>query len=361
MNDKETKKILMVGGGTGGSVAPLLAIAAYLRERQKETNWQFFWLGTNQGPEKEMVAFAHIPFSAIYAAKLRRYWSWENLFIPFFLLIGFGQALYYIFKEKPDLVMNAGSFVGVPVVWAAWFGRVPVLIHQQDARVSLSNRLTAPLAKVVTVAMEKSLADFGGKAFWTGNPIRLEFFRQNSALPKHLFALNFFDQRPLVLALGGGTGAVALNEQVAAAAASLPAYLFVLVTGRGKQLAFAPDNLRAVEFVDAAALSALARRAVLVISRCGLNVLTELALLGKPAILIPMPASHQEDNAVWFFEARAALVMDQSELTAERLAQAVRKVMTDDRLRRLFSQNIRNFARPDANEKIADIARDMLG
>ena len=172
--NKKFVKIILTGGGTGGSVAPLLGVAEMLQRRDAKScvstdaGYEFLWIGTKHGPERAMVEREKIEFIAIPSGKMRRYASFKNFIDPFFILAGFFKSLYIILKWKPDFVMSAGSFVSVPVIWAAWLLRVPSLVHQQDARPGLANVLMAPFAGVITVTFEKSLMDYGKKAVWIG-------------------------------------------------------------------------------------------------------------------------------------------------------------------------------------------------
>src|SRR3989339_1447610 len=164
-------RILFSGGGTLGSVTPLIAIAQEIRKRQPQA--EFLWLGTRNGPEISIVSRYGMPFEKIFSGKLRRYFSWHNFLDPFLILLGFFQALSTIIKFKPSAVMTAGGYVAVPVVWAAWLMRRPVTIHQEDVRPSITNKLTARFAGTITVTFQKSLADFPkGKTSWIGNPVR---------------------------------------------------------------------------------------------------------------------------------------------------------------------------------------------
>src|SRR3989344_4178287 len=142
-------KILFSGGGTGGSVSPLLAIAEYIKTKQSNT--EFLWLATKQGPEGHLVGKYNIPKRKIYSGKLRRYFSLKNFSDPFLIVAGFFQALAVIFKFKPQVIVAAGSFVAVPVVWAGWVLTVPAIIHQQDVKLGLANKLMAPFARAITV------------------------------------------------------------------------------------------------------------------------------------------------------------------------------------------------------------------
>ncbi|MCU0679037.1 MAG: tryptophan synthase subunit alpha, partial [Planctomycetes bacterium] len=161
-------KICLTGGGTGGSVSPLLAIVDDLRARkQPDIKYDFYWLGTNSGPEKEMVAKEKIPFKAIAGGKLRRYFSWQNFLDPLKIIFGFGQSLLFLANWRPHLVISAGSYISVPVVWAGWILRIPVLIHQQDYEPGLANKLMAPFAKKITRQHPKT--DFYFMSYY--NPI----------------------------------------------------------------------------------------------------------------------------------------------------------------------------------------------
>ncbi|HTW96260.1 MAG TPA: glycosyltransferase, partial [Candidatus Methylomirabilis sp.] len=215
--ENKAKKILLTGGGTAGSVSPLLAIAEDLRA---QGGFDFLFVGTKNGIEKQMVKEARIPYRSVAAGKLRRYFDWRNFVDVFKIKLGFWQAFFLMIKERPDLVMAAGGFVAVPVVWAAWLLRVPVIIHQMDIRPGLANKLMAPFARVITVTFEKSLADYGAKAIFTGNPIKKSLRAMRYALREDDFkkreaAVRRFGLKsglPVIFVVGGGTGAEGINK-----------------------------------------------------------------------------------------------------------------------------------------------------
>lgn len=375
-NNSKKVKILLTGGGTGGSVSPLLAIAEELRFSQ-EGDFEFFWLGTKTGPEREMVEKERIGFKAIHGGKLRRYFSWKNLLDLLFVKLGFWEAFFFIWGWKPDLVVTAGSFVSVPVVWAAWILRVPVLVHQMDARPGLANRLMAPFAKVITVTFEKSLSDYGKKAVWVGSPIR-------QSLKTSIDQENYFNLKkdlPVVFVLGGGTGAQAINELIWKNLNNLTEFCQIIhQTGRGKNIGhreepigrrgdpgnavtpsvFKSDNYQSFEFLNVEQMAAAYAVADAVISRCGMGVLTELAFLGKPAILIPMPNSHQEDNAKIFEEKKAAVILDQRGLAAGTLKDEIVELLGDKEKKAALSRNIRQIFKQNPGQEIVRIIEDLL-
>jgi UDP-N-acetylglucosamine--N-acetylmuramyl-(pentapeptide) pyrophosphoryl-undecaprenol N-acetylglucosamine transferase len=222
MDQRHRPKIILSGGGTGGSVTPLLAVAAELLK--EDVKPEFIFVGSEFGPEKELLANfsggVNIKFISIAAGKWRRYLSWRNLLDVLKIGQAFFQSLKLLRQEKPDLVMSAGSFVSVPLVWAAACRRIPILIHQQDIRPGLANKLMAPLARVVTISFEKSFADYGPRAVWTGNPVSdlsVYLDKQSETRKKY----NLQPNLPLILVIGGGTGALAINKLIKAAQARL--------------------------------------------------------------------------------------------------------------------------------------------
>ncbi|MFH1822390.1 MAG: undecaprenyldiphospho-muramoylpentapeptide beta-N-acetylglucosaminyltransferase [Patescibacteria group bacterium] len=357
------KKILLTGGGTGGSVTPLLAVVEKIRSDIKEPcSYEFLWLGTRKGPEREMVKDKKIKFISIANGKLRRYFSIKNLIDPFFIIIGFFKAIAIILVWRPNLVMSAGSFVSVPVIWAAWLLRVPVIIHQQDIKPGLANKLMAPCAKVVTVTFRESLDDYGKKAVWTGNPVAPRNIEQGTG--NNLYIKK---DLPILLVVGGGTGSEAINKLVWDGLEELAEICQIIhITGRDKNKNSIPNtrgknqNYKSYEFLEHEKIMEIMMAADLVISRAGLGLLTELSYLGKAAIIIPIPDSHQEENARIFQEKEAAKVLDQISLTAEEFISNIKKLIFDNELRKKLSVNISQVMKKGANQEIVKIIKNLL-
>ena len=345
-------RVLLAGGGSGGSSAPVLAVAQELR---RHGQCEFLYVGTATGPEKELVSKLGIPFRQVKTGKLRRYWSLQNLTDLFKLPVGLAQSLRLVTAFRPDVAFAAGGFAAVPPLLAASLLRVPTLIHQQDVEPGLANRILAPFATAVTVTFPESTAHFPGKkATVTGNPVREEILEGSRAEGHRLFGLS--DGLPVVLATGGGTGAVGLNNLVAAAAPLLAGKCQILhVTGHGKVVNASDigSHYRQLEFLAEGMGHALAV-ADLVVSRAGLSTLTELAAQGKASVLIPMPDSHQNANARTFAHVSAALVFQQRELTGERLAFEILRLLGDDQLRKDLRERARALMPPGAERRIAD-------
>ncbi len=359
-------RIILAGGGTGGPITPLIAVMQKIKLQHQDS--QFMLVGTNSGLEKKFAAQYSMPFASIPAGKFRRYFSFANFASPFLVLAGFIKSIFLIKKFKPDLVFGAGGFVSVPIIFAAALMGKKILVHQQDSELSLTNRITAPLADKITVSFENSLKDFSSgsglvrasgekensKIIWTGNPVRSEFFHSHApaeiAEIKRKFKIA--DQRPVILMLGGATGAAALNSVILQALPQLITFAEIIQsTGKNKGLNFQNPHYRQFGIVEniqeAYAVSNI------VICRAGMGTISELAAVRKPAIIIPMPDSHQEKNAQALEQAGAAIVLGQKGLDGEKLLSIIKKLLYDGQWQRELSENIGKIMPENAAERIA--------
>ncbi len=346
-----TRHILLTGGGTGGSVTPLLAIAEQLR--QHDPALEFLFIGSSAGPEASLCEAAGVPFQAIPAGKWRRYWSWKNLTDIANLYRAWQAARRIVHRWPPDVVVAAGSFVAVPVVWAARRTGSRVLIHQQDVRPGLANRLMAPAADRITVAFEKSLHAFSGrKVLLTGNPARPEMLHGSVVEARKFFQLE--PGVPTLLVVGGGTGSQALNVLISGAAFRLVQHWQVIhvVGNRATMPALQNRRYHQYPFLTWEYPHALAA-ADLVITRAGLGAMTDLAALRKPAIFVPLPGTHQLDNARVIDQLKAGLVVPQAKLTEQHLWEVLENFRRDPTLGRQWGENIGRLDRPEALTKIS--------
>ncbi|MFA6106739.1 MAG: undecaprenyldiphospho-muramoylpentapeptide beta-N-acetylglucosaminyltransferase [Patescibacteria group bacterium] len=366
------KRILFSGGGTAGSVSPLLAIydeltsppAPLIGGGETGEGYEFLWIGTKHGVERAMVEKEGIPFKAIYSGKLRRYFSLKNVSDIFFLKLGFFQSLFIMLKWRPNLVMSAGGFVSVPVVFAAWCLRVPVIIHQQDVRPGLANKLMAPFAKIITVTFEKSLVDYGKKAVWTGNPVR-QSLAENRRQKTDDRNFESSSNLPVLLVVGGGTGAMFINNLVAESLSELTKFCQIIhVTGKNKSPI--PNhqslitNYHSYEFLPADKMASAIKKADLVVTRAGMSFLTELSISGKPSIIIPIPDSHQSDNAGYFAERSAAIVLEQAGLSPEKFVSRIKQLLADVKALEKLRANISRVMKPGASVEITKIINQLL-
>lgn len=358
MPKNKKKKIILSGGGTAGPVVPLFFIYRRLKD-----DFDFLFVGSYQGLEKKMVETEGIPYKAILAGKLRRYFSFQNFFDLFKIFIAFWQSLFLILKERPNLVISAGGFVSVPLVFASWCLRVPVLIHQQDVLPGLANKLMAPFSKIVTLTFEKSARVYGQKAHLIGNigiePEALKFIDKKDVYDQ--YRLN--TQLPLILVLGGGTGSLFINNLIFSTIRDLSLVANVVhISGqadRDLNEKIDLENYFKFNFLDHQEFIKLLSVSDLVVSRCGLSTLSEISFLKKTSILIPMPNSHQEYNAQEFKEREAALVLDEKNLSPNLFLEEVKKLLSDEDLRKKMSANASQVIK-NANQEMISIIKSFF-
>ncbi len=319
-------RALLAGGGTLGPVAPLLAVADILRAR----GWDAEFVGTPCGPEAAVVGAAGFRFTSIPVAKLVRGWSPSALKLPAHALASLRIARSILRERRPSVVLGAGGFTEVPVAYAASTRRIPVVVHQQDVVPSLSNRLVAPVASAITVSLPGSVRWFpASKVRLTGNPVRADIKVGDRQRGRDRFGLRM--DRPCLLVLGGGTGALGLNRPIASALDGLLEFSDVLhLTGSGRGGESPRSGYVPVERVDKGMGDVLAV-ADAVVCRGGFATLTEVLQLDLPVLAVPMPRSHQEANVRVFSDARAIQSVAQASLTASELVSKVRELLAEDR------------------------------
>ena len=347
-------RVLLAGGGSGGSVTPLIAVAERLRELSPGV--ELLLVGTRSGPEQELASAAGIPFDSIPSGKLRRYWSWENLTDFARVAAGFGASVKLVREFHPQVAVGAGGYASVPPLAAAALLGCPIHIHQQDVQIGLANRILSPLAQSYSVSLPASLAHFAlDRTVLTGNPVRLSVLSGNASRAMAHFQLEA--ELPLVLAMGGGTGALGLNKIVAAAAPLLVEQCQLLhLTGVGRAVPAQadPPRYRQLELVTTQMADLLAA-AAMVVGRAGMGTLSELAALGKPAVVVSMPSSHQQANAGYFASRGAVLVCEQDALTTEKLAEVVLSLLRAPEQLAELGRNMRDAMPQDAADRVAGI------
>jgi UDP-N-acetylglucosamine--N-acetylmuramyl-(pentapeptide) pyrophosphoryl-undecaprenol N-acetylglucosamine transferase len=363
-------RVLVSGGGTGGHIYPALAVAMQLRE---EYQAEILFLGSDDGLETEIVPAAGFRLATIKAGKLRRYISWETITGVMRVPVGMIEAINLVGQFRPGVAFTSGGYVAVPAGLAARFERVPLLMHQQDVPPNLSNRLVAPLATRISVAFADSLTYFPArKTLQLGNPLRQAMLDVRQTPPQEARrALGFERQEPLLLVTGGSQGARHLNQTVGKALPDLLAHCQVLqISGN----ALYNETRELCESVLAAQDEAVRRRyrlvaylneemplalqaADLVLCRSGASTLSELAALGKPSILVPLPpaigSSPQEANAEMFGRNQAARVMKDGDLKPQVLVENVTSILASSTLLEAMSNAASSFAKPQATQEIA--------
>ena len=349
-------RILIMAGGTGGHVFPALAVAQLLREQGVEV----VWLGTQRGLEATVVPEAGFPIEYIAVGGLRGKGVQSWLWAPFKLLYAVSQAFMLLLKQRPDAVLGLGGFVTGPGGLASWLQRRPLLIHEQNAIPGLTNRILSRLARCVMEAFPGSFAASVG-ALHTGNPVRQAIM--DLAEPQLRFAERQGNMR--VLVIGGSLGAQALNETLPKALALLPVDNRPEVwhqTGKAKldatRQGYTDSNIDAkvVAFIED--IAEAYAWADLVICRAGALTISELAAAGVASVLIPFPYAvddHQTHNAQYLVKANAAIAIQQSELTADKLSKVLKELTAAGRKQLLaMAQQARSMAMPDATRSVVE-------
>jgi UDP-N-acetylglucosamine--N-acetylmuramyl-(pentapeptide) pyrophosphoryl-undecaprenol N-acetylglucosamine transferase len=359
-----TRKVaLVMAGGTGGHVFPALATARVLQRR----GYDIVWLGTQQGIEARLVPAAGIPIEWLSVGGLRGKGAAALLAAPFRLLVAINQALRAIRRHQPRVVLGAGGFASGPGGIAAWLLGRPLVVHEQNAVAGLTNRVLARFARRVLEGFPNSFGS-GVRAERVGNPVRPEIVA--IAPPERRYAGREGAIRLLVF--GGSQGAARLNAVLPAAIGELPAALRPAVLHQTGTHNFEETvqayRSRGIEadvrpFIDD--MASAYGWADLAVCRSGALTVTELAVAGVPAILVPFPAAvddHQTHNAQYAVQAGSAKLLPEGDLTPISLAVLLRALLEAGRpLLARMAVAARASAIVDADERLADACMQAAG
>lgn len=321
------KKIILTGGGTAGHVTPNIALLPALLQN----SYDISYIGSYKGIEKELIEAENIPYYPISSGKLRRYLDLKNLSDPFKVIKGLGQSIRLMRKLKPSLVFSKGGFVSVPVVLAAKFCHIPVIIHESDITPGLANKIAIPTAKKVCCNFPETLKYLPKeKAVLTGSPIRQELMSGNAEYARSY--CHFHSDKPVLLIIGGSTGSKIINDVIRAQLTELlKNYQIIHLCGKGNldnhlinTKGYAQFEYISQQLKDMFAL------ADIVISRAGANAICELLALHKPNILIPLSAAASRGdqilNAKSFEKQGFSYVIEEERLSAETLLAGIKTV-----------------------------------
>ncbi|MEC8331207.1 MAG: undecaprenyldiphospho-muramoylpentapeptide beta-N-acetylglucosaminyltransferase [Pseudomonadota bacterium] len=351
--------VLIMAAGTGGHIFPALSVARELQMLGAKVEW----LGTPSGLEHELLANTEIPLHTVPVQGLRGKGFMRLLFAPFMLIRAFWESLQVLRRVRPDSVLGMGGFVAGPAGLAAKTLGLPLLIHEQNAVVGLTNKLLFPFS---IRAMEAFPSTFpvASKVSYTGNPVRREIRELRNAVSLTVAT----DHSLKLLVLGGSLGAQALNSILPELIASAPAgsvktlhqtgsRQFARTLQRYKELGHDTEEAhRVVAFIDR--MGEAYQWADIVLCRSGASTVCELAVAAKPAIFVPYPfhKDHQQlRNANWLRAAGAAEVIEQHELDVDRLRVVLAALMSDlERLKKM-GLNASKVAICDAHTRIAGL------
>ena len=360
-------KVVIAGGGTAGHVNPAIALASALDEAD------ITFVGTDRGVESRLVPGAGFTLRTIDVRGFDR--SKPLSLAPTAVTaVGALFAARRLLKDiRPDVVVGMGGYVSLPVSWAARAARSPLVLHEQNIVLGLSNRVARSKARRVAVSFEETLADVGSKGVYTGNPVARDLVSldRETARPKALAAFDLDPARSTLLVFGGSQGAARVN----AAAAGLAAHWgdrddvqIVHITGRSSF-----EDVRSV--VEAAGEGRLLYRllpyaedmglaysvADLALCRGGATTVAELGVTGLPAVIVPYPYhrdKQQERHGRVLERAGAAKVLPDAEATTATVAEIAGGLLVDrDSLTKMRAAALL-AGRPDAADRLATVVRE---
>ena len=365
IGNKEKQVSILI---TGGHHDPAVAVIGALRERGK---FRFFWIGHRyslSGERTESVEFKTItrlgiPFYHLRTGKIYRSSLWELWKLP----LGFFHALYLLMRVRPRIVISFGGYLAAPVVLAAYFLRIPVVTHEQTVVFGWANRLISLFARRIFISWKSSAKYFPPrKTILTGNPVRSEVFEERTK------RFRFRNSLPTVYVTGGKQGSHVINEAVRGSLSQfLENYNLIHQTGSSarfqdyQKLSILKDQLPSKlqnryilqEYFGLEEIGAVYAGAGVVVGRAGANTVTELAALGKPAILIPIPwVSRREQflNAQILAERGAAVVLEEEQLSSRLLLQTLKAVFQNIKGYQKAAEEAQIITNPRAAHRIAD-------
>ncbi len=302
--------IVLTGGGTAGHVTPHFAILSDIKKHFKNV----YYIGSEFGIERELVTQKGIKYYSINPVKLVRSFTFKNALLPFKFIKSVSQAKKILKELKPSVVFSKGGFVALPVVIASKQLNIPVITHESDLSLGLSNKIASRFVVSVLTTFEKT-AKTVKNGVYVGAPVRLELFNQNKQECYKKFSI--FNNLPVLLIIGGSSGAKSLNELFYRSFNDIIKRFNVIhIVGKGNKTNLTHPNYRQIEYADMAYVYPIVDVCV---SRAGSNTAFELLALKIPTLFIPLPKGNwrggQIENAKYFESLKVASVLYMEDAT----------------------------------------------
>ncbi len=368
-------RIIFAGGGTAGHINPALAIAGYVRQKQPDA--EILYIGAKGGMEERLVPQAGFEFVGITVQGFRRKISpsavKDNIITIKKAISASKEAKRIITEFKPDICVGTGGYVSGPVLRTAAKLGVPTIIHEQNAYPGVTNKMLSKRADRVMLAMPAAKERFKGNCNFvnTGNPVRGEILEVDRDEARKKLGL---DERPVILSFGGSLGARKINESlldIIVRSSKDGKYQHIHAYGQyGKWFPellkengadLDAKNLDIREYINDMPVCLAASDVV--IARAGAITLSEIQVKGKPAILIPSPnvaENHQYHNAMALVKENAAVMIEEKDLTSEKLTEEIDKLASDPERLKEYSQNALKMAVSDASQRIYSIIIEVI-
>lgn len=363
-------RVLLTGGGTAGHINPAIAIANYIKEKEK--NSEFLFVGTERGLEKTLVPKCGYDIKFINVMGLRRSLSIENVKVLYNYIKSFSDSKKIIKEFKPDVVIGTGGYVCAPVVKAAAKMKIPTLIHEQNVFPGLAVKMLSNDADITAISFSETRDMMKAKNMVeTGNPLRPNLFKEIDK--KALMEEYGFEDKPLVLVFGGSLGAPCINKALAEMLKESPDFNIIASTGERnyedttkllKELGVETEKMKNVKILPYLYnMEDIFGAADLIIGRAGAITVSEITALGKAAILIPSPYvahNHQEYNARYLEKNGAAKVILEKELTGDMLLKNINGILKNADSLAAMQNSSKKIGISDSCEKIYNCVASLV-
>ena len=356
-------RVIISAGGTGGHIYPALAILKKIKEMEPQS--EFLYIGTHNRMEKDIVPKHNIPFKSIeiygFSKSLK-----ANLKTIKKFLNAYKECKKIITEFKPDVVIGVGGYVTGPVIYAASKLGVKTFIHEQNSIPGKCNKFLSKYVYMIGVSMKSSLNAFPhDKVHFTGNPCSEEALKM-TASPKKEFGLT--EDKKLVYIVMGSLGSSAITEKLKNSIKLFQNknYEVMFVTGKDsyddiKELNI-PSNVKIFPYVESQAR--IMKKADLVVTRCGASTLAEIISLKLPSILIPspyVPNNHQYINGMDFVNKHAGVMIEEKDLTGEKLVKTIDSLINDDKILNEMKENLADLGVDDSATRIYELLKKLTG
>lgn len=359
---------MLSGGGTGGHIFPAVSIANELKLRFPES--KFLFVGAKDKMEMEKVPEAGYNIEGLWISGIQRKLTIDNLSFPFKLVSSLFKSWKLIKSFKPDVVIGTGGFASGPLLYVASKKGIPTIIQEQNSYPGITNKLLAKSVDKICVGFDGLDRFFPkSKIVLTGNPIRQDLVESTSSKKDALEYFGLKKEKKTILVLGGSLGARAINVQVSKILNWVKENDYQLIWQTGKL--YIDDYLYLKEEIDYDGIKIQAfigrmdlayEIADVIMTRSGAGTISELCVVGKPAVFVPSPnvaEDHQTYNAKSLYNKEAAILIPEKKMENE-LVLELEKLLTNEELRNKISENIKSLAKPNASKDIVDVIEKLL-
>ena len=365
MVKKETYKIILSGGGTGGHIYPAIAIANEIKSRF--TNAEFLFVGAKDRMEMEKVPQAGYDIKGLWISGIQRKLTLKNLMFPFKVISSLWRANRIIKSFKPDVAIGTGGFASGPLLYMAAINKIPSVIQEQNSYPGITNKLLAKKVNKICVAYDNLERFFPeDKIIKTGNPVRRDLLEIENKTVEAKKELNLKHEKYTLLVIGGSLGSRRINQLIEKELDFLDTQNVQIIWQCGKlyyqqyKIYNNTKNVQVYEFLNNMDMAYAA--ADIIVSRAGASSVSELCIVGKPVMFIPSPnvaEDHQTKNAMAIVDNDAALIIKEEDLDAD-FENKFSQLVASPKRQKQLGENIKKIALVNATKDIVNEVEKLL-